>query len=104
MLDFTLPDIASLAFEDTCDADNCFTVIDSYSTPEPNGFTVWDTTCPGTRPPPSVGRQFALDFVTGFNLHGHRLRGHRRRAGRRHDVPQSNVRLGLRERRRLRLR
>ena len=42
--DIPLP---SLEFVDGCDADNCFTVIDSYSSPEPNGFTVWDTTCPG---------------------------------------------------------
>jgi len=40
--------LPSLDFVDACGTEpNCFTVIDSYSTTQPNGFTVWDTTCPG---------------------------------------------------------
>eukprot|EP00960_Hanusia_phi_P058818 763993-Hanusia_phi.AAC.1 len=61
--DLPLP---SLDFVDTCDGNNCFSVVDSYSSSSTNGFTVYDTTAPGYTAADAVHQTSSLNQTYGW--------------------------------------
>mmetsp|Transcript_689 Transcript_689/g.1809 ORF Transcript_689/g.1809 Transcript_689/m.1809 type:complete len:321 (-) Transcript_689:142-1104(-) len=58
--------LPSLDFVDTCDGNNCFSVIDSYSSSNTNGFTVYDTTSPTYTGSDAVHETTSLNQTYGW--------------------------------------